>query len=270
MAIYDAPVRELMRRFVSETQLTPGTVIPKTTVTQWFRTNYPRIKPNTANAQLILQITNNKTRVYYNADQRNDLFFQTDSGHIRLYDPGTDPSPIYANRNGNAAAELEGDIERTDDPSERDDLADTSQFAYESDLKNFLSANLSMIEPGLRLFDRIEGISGVEFPVGGRYADILAIDQSGALVVIELKVSRGYDRVVGQLLRYMAWIRRDLATKNEHVRGIIVAKEISQDLLLACSLLEDVQLYEYRLAVTLSRVNAAGYSTNAPSKLTTT
>jgi endonuclease len=259
MAIYDVPVRELFRRFVSETRLTAGTVIPKGKVTQWFRTNYPRVKPNTVAAQLITQTTNNRTRIYYGASARNDLFFQTDSGNIRLYDPATDPPPIYAN-SASSAIRAPGQVdvaEALDEPGDRDDGYDeASQFAYESDLKNFLSANLSAIEPGLRLFDRIEGVSGVEFPVGGRYADVLAIDRRGAFVVIELKVSRGYDRVVGQLLRYMAWVRANLAQNGEAVRGVIVAKSISEDLLLACSYLENVDLYEYQLSVTLSRVSA--------------
>jgi len=40
----------------------------------------------------------------------------------------------------------------------------------------------------------------VEFPAGGRYLDILALDSKGAFVVIELKVSGGYDRTMGQQL----------------------------------------------------------------------
>jgi len=74
-------------------------------------------------------------------------------------------------------------------------------------------------------------------------------------VVIELKVSRGYDRVVGQLMRYMAWIGKNLAEPTQKVRGIIVAREISEDLLLACSLLANVQLFEHELSLTLQQVD---------------
>jgi len=75
--------------------------------------------------------------------------------------------------------------------------------------------------------------------------------------VIELKVSRGYDRVVGQLMRYMAWIRKNQAEAGQQVRGIIVAREISEDLWLACSLLADVKLLEYELSLKLKLVNTA-------------
>jgi hypothetical protein len=108
----------------------------------------------------------------------------------------------------------------------------------------------------MRLYEE-EGITGIEFPVGGRFIDILAIDSSGALVVIELKVSRGYDRVVGQLMRYIAWIKQNLADANQKVHGVIVARGISEDLSLACSLLPGVRLYEYEMSLALKQVNEA-------------
>ena len=60
----------------------------------------------------------------------------------------------------------------------------------------------------------------------------LALDRHGRYVVIELKVSRGYDRVVGQLLRYMGWVEQNMET-SQPARGIIVANEITADLKLA-------------------------------------
>ena len=99
-----------------------------------------------------------------------------------------------------------------------------------------------------------EDVSGVEFPAGNRFIDILAVDSNNNYVVIELKVSRGYDRTVGQILRYMAWIKKYHADKNQAVRGIIIAREISDDLLLACSEIENIDLYEYRLSVTLEKI----------------
>jgi len=85
----------------------------------------------------------------------------------------------------------------------------------------------------------------------------LALDSDGSLVVIELKVSHGYDRVVGQLMRYMAWIGKNQADDNQRVRGVIVARDISNDLLLATLLLEDVQLFEYQLSLSLKQVEHA-------------
>ncbi len=124
---------------------------------------------------------------------------------------------------------------------------------YEKDLQSFLAKNLGLVGPGLRLYEE-EGITGIEFPAGGRFIDILALDRHNNFVVIELKVSRGYDRVVGQVLRYMAWIKKNLADPSQSVRGVIIAREISDDLLLAASLVQDIELYNYKMSVSLGRV----------------
>jgi len=44
--------------------------------------------------------------------------------------------------------------------------------------------------------------------------------------VIELKVSKGYDRVICQLLRYLAWIEKNQAEPTQKVTGLIIAREI--------------------------------------------
>nr|MCE9971349.1 endonuclease NucS [Aeromonas salmonicida] len=95
----------------------------------------------------------------------------------------------------------------------------------------------------------------VEFPVGGRFIDLLAVDGAGNYVVIELKVSKGYDRVVGQLLRYVSWIKKNHAEPGQAVRGIIIAKQISEDLKLACSEVPSVSLYEYALSIAVTKVS---------------
>jgi len=168
-------------------------------------------------------------------------FFQLDPVRFRLYDVSTDPVPI---RDPSQVA--------PEAPS-ADSGSAASEFAYEHDLRDDLSRNLPLIEHGLRLYSE-EGVTGVEFPAGGRFIDILGVDSSSGYVVIELKVSRGYDRVVGQLLRYMAWIEKHHAEPNQRVRGIIVAKDVSDDLRLACSKVSDVLLFEYSLSVSLKPV----------------
>ena len=131
----------------------------------------------------------------------------------------------------------------------------SSEFLLERDLQLYLEKNLECIEAGLKLYDA-DGIRGFEFDAGGRRIDLLALDRSGSFVVIELKVSKGYDRVVGQLLRYMNWVRRELAEPGQRVRGIIICRAMSEDLRLACASLPDVELREYRLSVTVTQVPA--------------
>ncbi len=63
-----------------------------------------------------------------------------------------------------------------------------------------------------------------------------------------------YDKVVGQLLRYIGWVEKYLADAGQQVRGVIVGREITEDLLLACSGLKSVEHFEYSLSVSLRRI----------------
>ena len=119
-----------------------------------------------------------------------------------------------------------------------------------------MAENLDCIEPGLKLYEE-DDIKGLEFEAGnGRRIDILALDKDGAFVVLELKVSKGYDRVVGQLLRYVNWVRKNRAEPGQRVRGIIICRTMSEDLRLACASIKDIELFEYQLSVSVKRVEA--------------
>lgn len=247
MPLYDKPVRILLRDMVEDVRLAAGQVLTREEALEWFRSRYPLVKEGTIAAHLIRLSTNNRNRLHYSPrhDGSDDVFFQLEPGRYRLYLPGSDPAPI---REGQTVPPGGGG-----EPAPAGGAEAGSEFAYEHDLRDYLAQNLYLIEPGLRLYNE-EGVRGIEFPAGGRFIDILAIDSTNAYVVVELKVSRGYDRVVGQLLRYIGWIEQHHAEPGQRVRGVIVAKDISNDLRLACSRLADVRLFEYALSVTLCPV----------------
>jgi hypothetical protein len=253
MAIYDKPVRFLMKDMVKAFGLQDGQSFVRQQAIDWFAQHYPKIKKGTITAHLIRLSVNAPSRLHHSPKpSEDDLFFQIDSNHFRLYDAKQDPSPIH---DATGVTTLQ-----KSEVSEEIDLGISTEFAYESDLRDYLAKNLQVIELGLKLYEE-EGITGVEFPVGGRFIDILAVDSNGDFVVIELKVSRGYDRVIGQLLRYMAWIQKNQAEAGQKVRGVIVAREISEDLLLACSLMPNVGLFEYELSLSLKQVHSVSRDT---------
>ena len=111
---------------------------------------------------------------------------------------------------------------------------------------------MDQIEEGLTLYDDGER-KGIEFPAGRRRIDILANDKNGDLVVIELKVSRGPDRTLGQIQYYLAWVKQNIAKDSQKVRGIIIASEINEDLQMACSV-TDIDLREYSISFSLKEV----------------
>jgi endonuclease len=241
----DKAVRLLTQDMIVSMGLQPGQSFTRDQAVQWFGKQYPNVKPGTVAAHLIRQSTNVPTRLQYSArsDGSDDKFFKIDSSHFRLYEPGRDPTPI---------SELTPAQDEVA-PAEERAAAASDEFAFEHDLRDYLARNLQILEPSLKLYSD-EGITGVEFPVGGRFIDLLAVDGKGDYVVIELKVSRGYDRVIGQLLRYMAWIKRHHADPGQKVRGIIVAKTITEDLLMACAELPTVRLFEYSLSIAVKAV----------------
>lgn len=246
--IYDKPTRTLLKDMLNDLGLQPGQVFTTARAIQWFQEHYPKLKPGSIRAHLVQAATNDKSRLHHTPTSSDDLLFKVASGQFRLYEPGKDPAPIHEL--------VEGDVARQELLGEEDDddvstgagepQPGSTQFALEQDLQRYLADNLSIIEPGLTLFED-EDIKGLEYPAGGgRRIDILAVDKAGGFVVLELKVEKGYDRVVGQLLRYMNWVRKELAEPGQRVRGIIVCRSMSEDLRLACASIPDVELLEYR------------------------
>jgi hypothetical protein len=118
------------------------------------------------------------------------------------------------------------------------------EFALEAHLRDFLARNLERIEEGLRLHVSPES-SGIEFPVDGGRIDLLAVDRAGKYVVIELKLSQGRNKTLGQVLYYMGWIDEHLG--NGPCRGLIIASAITEDLVIAVARVPGVSLAKYRM-----------------------
>lgn len=141
----------------------------------------------------------------------------------------------------------------SEEEAEEERVEETS-FAYEEDLRDYLSNNLSVIESGLKLFKGENGVEGIEYPIDteNKRIDILALDKNNIPVVIELKVSRGYEKVIGQCLYYKNRVRQVLSSPR--VRIVIIAREIAPQLKVAVEDLPDVELFEYKLSVKLERI----------------
>jgi hypothetical protein len=142
---------------------------------------------------------------------------------------------------------------QSEDEEEDESINETS-FIYEEHLKAYLLKNLNVIESGLTLFTDKDGKEGVEYPIDpeNKRIDILAIDKLKNPVVIELKVSRGYEKVVGQCLYYKNRVKELFGVSK--VRVIIIAREITSHLRIATAELPDVELFEYNLVVNVRKL----------------
>jgi len=140
------------------------------------------------------------------------------------------------------------DIEENEEPQNEGEYL---EFALESHLRDFLAKNLEKIESGLKLVN-IDGRSGIEYPVDGGRIDLLAVDKDDRYVVIELKLSQGRNKALGQLLYYMGWVDANL--ENPPCRGVIVANVISRELEIAVSRTPDVSLFKYNMSFSIEPV----------------
>ena len=115
------------------------------------------------------------------------------------------------------------------DTSQTDKLVEVSSGKFTADaqikekiLEDFLEKNLNSLEEGLTLIGRQH--STVTGPI-----DLLCKDKNDNFVVIELKKGRASDKVVGQILRYIGFITKNMLEKPDQlVRGIIVGGEIDK------------------------------------------
>jgi len=130
------------------------------------------------------------------------------------------------------------------------------EFAMEKYLEEFIEANFERISFGMDLeLYQDEESSGRQYPTAIGNIDLLARDKkTKEFVVIELKKGRSSDAVVGQILRYMGWVKENLATDQETVRGIIIAKEKDEKIEYAIKMIPNISLFIYNVSFELSKV----------------
>ncbi len=142
------------------------------------------------------------------------------------------------------------------EPEDESETEAATKFALEEQLRDYLAENLGILEPNLSPWPVEDEGDAVEFQVDqqgpSHRIDILARDRDGLPVIIELKVSRGHEKTVGQALYYRAKIKQRF--RAERVRIFIVASQISPELRAAASEVPDVNLFEYSLAVKVTAV----------------
>lgn len=135
------------------------------------------------------------------------------------------------------------------DPTSDSPEAVEHSFALKYQLRDFIAANIDTISIGghrLRLFVDAADREGVEFPTAVGPIDILAESDKGSLFVFELKRANSPDRAIGQLARYMGWVRRTIG-RDRDVYGVLVAKSVGQNLRYAAIAVPNVFLFEYKV-----------------------
>lgn len=229
-------------------------------VRNWVLKKYPETNKGTIGCQIVVSTVNHASRIHYpenqkprRADSQYDFLFRPERGKLERYDPAKHGQwEIAKNDEGDLVVQTVG-ITRFVTVPTSPAASDGQSFAAEHHLRDFLASNLEVIEEGLQLFVDDDGNTGVEFVTEMGRIDILAEDREGGLLIVELKVEHGPDAVCGQIMRYLGWVKRHLAN-SRRVRGLIIAKHISDRIRYALADVPDVTTREYELKITLAPV----------------
>lgn len=126
---------------------------------------------------------------------------------------------------------------------------DAQIFFLEKYLEEFIVDNFYSIFKGkLKIYEESEEINGQQYTTDIGSIDILAVDSnSGDFVVIELKKGRHSDKVLGQTLRYMGWVKENLCKNGQGVRGLVITKEADKRLTYALSMTTGVEVKHYSI-----------------------
>jgi restriction system protein len=142
-----------------------------------------------------------------------------------------------------------------DDPSESlETIEDPNAFVLEKYLEDFIVSNFDTIFKGqLRIYEDAEGNDGQQYGTEIGPIDILAVETlSKSFVVIELKKGHPSDRVVGQILRYMGWVKKNLCTNGQAVKGLVICRDPDPKLSYALEMVSNVAVQCYNVSFKLT------------------
>lgn len=126
-------------------------------------------------------------------------------------------------------------------------------FYMEKQLEDFIIRNWDETEFGEKyeLIFQDGELKSQQYSTSIGPIDILAKDKNtGSHVVIELKRDQTSDDTVGQVARYMGWVKEEL--NDPDVRGIIVAGSFDQRLHYAGQMVPNVDVFLYQVDFKLS------------------
>jgi restriction system protein len=134
------------------------------------------------------------------------------------------------------------------------EVEDPAAFAMEKHLEDFLVRNWAQTELAreFSIYEENGELVGQQYPTDVGPIDILAISRDKKrLLVLELKRGRASDVVVGQILRYMGYVKEQIAEADQTVEGAIIALEDDQKLRLALSMVPSIRFFRYQVSFRL-------------------
>lgn len=229
-------------------------------IKKYINDKWENVNESTINAQILVLSVNQPSRIHYPENKRPrlsnsqyDVLYSIGRGQVVKYNADEHGLwEIYTNEfDGLAIRQIISEEAEAGDTIAQE--SGSFLFPIEANLRDFLIKNLNVVKDAkLRLFVDENGRDGKEYPTNVGPIDILTQDDRGDFIVFELKLSRGADKALGQLLRYMGWVKKNLA-KGVAVKGVIVANKMDGKIKYAVMVTPEVTLYEYEMKFELTK-----------------
>ena len=117
-------------------------------------------------------------------------------------------------------------------------------------LEEFLVANWGKTELGKKydIFTDDGEVIGEQYQTDTGPIDILAISKDRKTVlVVELKRGQASDKVVGQIQRYMGYIKDEVLEEGQNLKGLIIGLKPDQGLMRALSMCPNIEFCRYEV-----------------------
>lgn len=130
------------------------------------------------------------------------------------------------------------------------EVEDASEFALEKHLEDFLVKNWKQTELGKKfdIYEEDGELVGQQYNTDTGPIDVLAISKNKkTILVVELKKGRTSDVVIGQVQRYMGYVKEELLEPGQEVRGLIIGLSADTRLRRALSVCPNIDFYRYQI-----------------------
>lgn len=144
-----------------------------------------------------------------------------------------------------------GTLQPTSESTES--VEDHNAFVLEKYLEDFIVSNFKTIFKGtLEIYEDEEGADGQQYTTDIGPIDILAIEpKSNSFMVIELKKGSPTDQVIGQILRYMGWVKKNLCKDGQTVKGLVICRDPDPKLSYALAMTSNIDVRYYTVSFKL-------------------
>ena len=213
---------------------------------QRLRSKVESVAPWPAQVRLVQAVTRfQKSKGLSGRRTAKALGFSTTQHHrtVTLAD-ALDRDPQLAQCRNEDAARKKQKALKNKPPNSDQTSSEADAFDSEEDLQKYLAQHWDATSLGKDW--KLYGNGHVNTGEIG-IIDLLAQHRNRpSWLVVELKVHKTSDEVLGQVLRYMGWVKQHLAGENDTVEGLIVALGTDPQTWYGLKCLSDVRMICYR------------------------